>query len=124
MAFTQKAKYCFIGLLAECTKGRRQFSKNKKLFLDKERYLRVYIEMIWHYNLRILFEEVCNFLSSLTVAQKIYSQNILERLVHEEKYKLIHYTVLEGVAYQSLLNRSFSLNDDLAATNLQYCSCV
>ena len=80
--------------------------------------------MIWHYNLRILFEEVCNFLSSLTVAQKIYSQNILERLVHEEKHKLIHYTVLEGVAYQSLLNRSFSLNDDLAATNLQYCSCL
>ena len=81
--------------------------------------------MIWHYNLRILFEEVCKFPSSLSLAREKDSQNILERLVYEEeKYKLIYYTLLESVAYQDLLNCSFLLNSDLGVTNLHYCSCV
>ena len=80
--------------------------------------------MIWHYNLKILFEEVCKFPSSLTFAREKDSQNILERLVYEEKYKLIYYTVFESVTYQGLLNRSFLLNGDLGVTNLHYCSFV
>ena len=63
--------------------------------------------MIWHYNLRILFEEVCQFPSSLTLAREKDFQNTLERLVYEDKYKLIYCTVLESVAYQDLLNCSF-----------------
>ena len=77
-----------------------------------------------HYNLRILFEEVCKFPSSVTLARENDFQNILERLVYEGKYKLIYYIVLESVAYQGLLNCSFLLNDDLGVTNLHYCSCV
>ena len=80
--------------------------------------------MIWHYNLRILFEEVCKFPSSLTLAHEKDFQNILKRLVYEEKYKLIYYTVLKSVAYHGLLNCSFWLNDDLGVTNLHYCGCV
>ena len=80
--------------------------------------------MIWHYNLRILFEEVCKFSFSSTLARKKDSRNILERLVYEEKYKLIYYTVLDNVAYQGLLNCSFLLNDDLGVTTLHYCNCV
>ena len=69
--------------------------------------------MILLYNLSILFEEGCKFPSSLTLSQEKDSQNILERLVYEEKYKLIYYTGLESVAYQGLLNCSYLLNDDL-----------
>ena len=80
--------------------------------------------MIWHYNPRILFEEVCKFPSSLTLAREKDSQNILKRLVYEKKYKLIYYTVLDSVAYQGLLSCSFLLNDDLGVTNLLYYSCL
>ena len=55
----------------------------------------------------ILFEEVCKLSSSLTLARERGSQNLLERLVYEKKYKLIHYTTLDNVAYQGLLNCSF-----------------
>ena len=74
--------------------------------------------MIWHYNLKILFEEVCKFPSSLTLAYKKDFKNILERLVYEEKYILICYTILESVTYQDLLNCSFLLNNYLGVTNL------
>ena len=80
--------------------------------------------MIWHYNLRILFEEVCKFPSNLSLAREKDSQNILERLVYEEKYKLIYHTVLNSISCQGWLNCSFLLNDDLGVTNLHYCSCV
>ena len=79
--------------------------------------MRLYIELIWHYNLRILFEEVCKFLSSSALNHEKDSQNILERLVYEKNYKLIYYTVLDSVAYQGLLNCSFLLNRDLGGTN-------
>ena len=80
--------------------------------------------MIWHYNLRILFEEVCKFPFSLTVAREKDSKNILERLVYEKKYKIMYYTIVDGVAYQGWSNCSFLLNDVLGVTNLHYCSCV
>ena len=80
--------------------------------------------MIWHQNVRMLFEEVCKFPSNLTLAHEKDCQNIVERLVDEEKYKLIFYTVLNNIAYQGLLNCSFLLNDDLGVINLHYCSCV
>ena len=77
--------------------------------------------MIWHYNLSTLYEEVCKFPSSLTLAREKGSQNILERLIYEEKYKLIHYAVPDSVANQGLLNCSFLLSDDLGATTSHYC---
>ena len=47
--------------------------------------------MICNYNLRILFEEVSGkFAFNLTLAREKDSQNILERLVYEEKCKLIY----------------------------------
>ena len=36
----------------------------------------------------------------VTLAHEKDLQNILQRLVYEEKYKLIYYTVLESVVYQ------------------------
>ena len=105
--------------------GKKAFFQKWKAFcLEKKRYLKLYIEMIWHYNLSILFEKVSKSPSSLSLAREKDSQNILERLVYEEKYKPIYYTVLESVAYQGLLNCSFLLNDDLGVINLHYCSCV
>ena len=98
------------------------FPKIKIFCIDKEQ-LKLYIKLIWYYNLNILFKEVCKFSSSLTLACKKGSQNILERLFYEEKYKLIYYTVLDSVPYQGLLN-SFLLNDNLGVKNLHYCSCV
>ena len=80
--------------------------------------------MIWHQNVRMLFEEVCKFPSNLTLAHEKNWQNIFERLVDEEKYKLIFYSVLNSIAYQGLLNCSFLLNDDLGVIHLHYCSCV
>ena len=98
----------------------------KKAFcIDKERYLKLYNEMIWHHNVRILFKEVCKFASNLTLAREKDFQNIFERLVYKEKYyKLRFYTVLDSIAYQGLLNCSFLLNDDLGVINLHCCSCV
>ena len=99
--------------------GKKAFFQKWKTFcLDKESYLKLYIEMIWHYNLRILFEEVCKFPATLALAREKYFQNILKRLVYEEKYKLIYYTVLESVAYEGSLNCSFLLDDNLGVTNL------
>ena len=72
----------------------------------------------------ILFEGVCKLSSSLTLARERDSQNLLERLVYEKKYKPIYYTVLDNVAYQGLLNRSLLLGDNLGEANLHYCSCV
>ena len=88
------------------------FRKQKAFCLDKERYLKLFIEMIWHYNLRILSKEVYKFPSSLTPAyekdsSEVILQNILQRLVYEEKYKLIYYTVFNSVAYEGLFNGSF-----------------
>ena len=68
-----------------------------------------------------LYEEVCKFPSSLTLAREKGSQNILERLIYEEKYKLIHYAVPDSVANQGLLNCSFLLSDDLGVTTSHYC---
>ena len=76
--------------------------------------------MLWHYNLNILFEEVCKFPSSLILARENDSQNILKRLVYEEKYELIYYTVHGN----GLWSCSFLLNYDLGVTNLHNCSCV
>ena len=94
------------------------FHKQKTVCLDKERYLKLYIEVMWHWNLRILFEEVCKFPSNVTLTYEKDSQNILERLVYEKNYNLIYYTVLYSVAYQGWLNCSFLLNDGLGVTNL------
>ena len=65
--------------------------------------------MTWHYNLRILFEEICKFPSSWTLVILLLNS---------------YYTLLESVAYQDLLNCSFLLNSDLGVTNLHYCSCA
>ena len=65
---------------------------------------------------------VCKFPSSLTLAREKGSQNILERLIYEGKYKLLHYAVPDSVAHQGLLNCSFLLSDDLGATTSHYCS--
>ena len=46
------------------------FQKWKAYCLDKELYLKLYIEMIWNYNLRIHFEEVCKFPSNVTLAHE------------------------------------------------------
>ena len=73
--------------------------------------------MIWHYNLRILFEEVCKFPFSLILAREKDSKNILERLVYEEKYKIMYYTTVDAVAYQGWSNCSFLLNGDLGVLN-------
>ena len=83
------------------------FQKQKAFCLDKERYLKLFIEMIWHYNLRILSKEVCKFPSSLTLAREKDSQNMLQRLVYEEKYKLKYYAVLNSLAYEGLFNCPF-----------------
>ena len=76
------------------------FQKWKKIYSNRERNSKLYIEITWHNDLTMLFVGVSTFPFSSDLAQEISFQNKVGRLVYVEKYKLTYCIILDNVTFQ------------------------